>query len=392
MPTLLGAIKEPSDLRKLRPKELNILAQEIRQTLISTVTSNGGHLASNLGVVELTIALHRFFSSPEDKILWDVGHQSYVHKLLTGRQSYFSKLRQADGLSGFSEPKESIHDAFISGHASTSVSAAVGIAIARDLAGKKYEVIAVIGDGSMGGGMAFEALNHIGHLKKKIVVVLNDNGMAISPSVGAQARWLNKIRLNHRYHAAKGETEQILLRTPEGRFILQGMKQLKTGVKRIFLPPTMWEQMGFRYIGPIDGHNLKELDEAFDKSQHYINEPVLIHVFTVKGKGYAPAEKDAVGFHGLPPNGEGAKRAPNYNDIFGNTLMQLFNTNKKLVAISAAMLEGTGLNKLAKTYPDRVFDVGICEQHAVTMAAGLASRGFIPIVAIYSTFLQRAYD
>ena len=207
MPTLLGAIKEPSDLRKLRPKELNILAQEIRQTLISTVTSNGGHLASNLGVVELTIALHRFFSSPEDKILWDVGHQSYVHKLLTGRQSYFSKLRQADGLSGFSEPKESIHDAFISGHASTSVSAAVGIAIARDLAGKKYEVIAVIGDGSMGGGMAFEALNHIGHLKKKIVVVLNDNGMAISPSVGAQARWLNKIRLNHKYHAAKGETE-----------------------------------------------------------------------------------------------------------------------------------------------------------------------------------------
>lgn len=392
MPAILKAIKQPSDLRKLSPRDLTLLAQEIRQTLIKTVTNNGGHLASNLGVVELTIALHRFFSSPRDKILWDVGHQSYVHKLLTGRQDYFSKLRQADGLSGFSEPKESVHDPFTSGHASTSISAAVGMALARDLEGEKYEIVAVIGDGSMGGGMAFEALNHIGHLKKKIIVVLNDNGMAISPSVGAQARWLNKIRLNHRYHMAKGETEQILLRTPEGRFILQNLKRAKTELKRIFFPMTMWEQMGFKYIGPIDGHNLKELEEAFDKSTHYANAPVLIHVFTVKGKGYAPAEKDAVSFHGLPPNGEGDKKAPNYNDVFGQTLVELFRNNSKLVAISAAMLEGTGLKKLARTYPDRVFDVGICEQHAVTMAAGLASRGFTPVVAVYSTFLQRAFD
>lgn len=392
MPTILKSIKEPSDLRKLAPQDLNILAREIRQTLINTVTNNGGHLASNLGVVELTIALHRFFASPQDKILWDVGHQSYVHKLLTGRQDYFYKLRQTDGLSGFSEPKESIHDPFMSGHASTSISAAVGMALARDLSGKKHEIIAVIGDGSIGGGMAFEALNHIGHLKKKIVVILNDNGMAISPSIGGQARRLNKIRLSHKYHAAKGETEQILLRTPEGRFILQNLKKAKNGLKRIFLPPTMWEQMGFKYIGPIDGHNFKELEEAFGKSQHYDSEPVLIHVFTVKGKGYAPAEKDAVGFHGLPPNGEGSKKAPNYNDVLGGTLMELFRSNSKLVAISAAMLEGTGLKKLSQAYPDRVFDVGICEQHAVTMAAGLASRGFIPIVAIYSTFLQRAFD
>lgn len=392
MPTILEAIKEPSDLRKLSAQELTILSREIRQTLIETVTNNGGHLASNLGVVELTIALHRFFSSPTDKVLWDVGHQSYVHKLLTGRQDYFSMLRRADGLSGFSEPMESPHDAFISGHASTSISAAVGMAIARDLAGEKFEVIAVIGDGSMGGGMAFEALNHIGHLKKRIIVVLNDNGMAISPSVGAQARWLNRIRLSHRYHMAKGGTEQILLRTPGGRFILRNLIKAKTGLKRVFLPTTLWEQMGFKYIGPVDGHNLKELEESFDKAQHYTAEPVLIHVMTVKGKGYAPAEKDAVGFHGLSPNGESKRKAPNYSDVFGNTLMELFHADKKLVAISAAMLDGTGLKKLAETYPDRVFDVGICEQHAVTMAAAMASRGLIPVVAIYSTFLQRAFD
>lgn len=392
MSTVLGAIKEPSDLRKLSDVDLNILAQEIRQTLVNTVTSNGGHLASNLGVVELTIALHRFFSSPEDKILWDVGHQSYVHKLLTGRQDYFSRLRQTDGMSGFSEPKESVHDAFISGHASTSISAAVGIALGRDLAGKKYDVVAVIGDGSMGGGMAFEALNHIGHLKKKIIVVLNDNGMAISPSIGAQARWMNKIRLSHKYHMAKGETEQILLKAPKGRFLLRNLSRLKSEIKRIFVPLTMWEQMGFEYIGPIDGHSFSEIEKALDKGRHYVNQPVLIHVMTVKGKGYAPAEKDAVGFHGLPPNGEGPKKAPNYNDVFGETLMELFRNDSKLVAISAAMLEGTGLKKLAQAYPDRVFDVGICEQHAVTMAAGLASRGFRPVVAIYSTFLQRAFD
>ena len=392
MSTILKDIREPSDLRKLSPQDLHILAQEIRQTLVNTVTINGGHLASNLGVVELTIAIHRFFSSPEDKILWDVGHQGYVHKLLTGRQDYFSRLRQTDGLSGFSEPKESVHDPFISGHASTSISAAVGMALARDLSGKKHDVVAVIGDGSMGGGMAFEALNHIGHLKKKIIVILNDNGMAISPSVGAQSRWLKKIRLNHKYHAAKGETEQILMGTPGGRFILRTLRKAKTELKRIFVPFTMWEQMGFKYVGPIDGYDFSELEKAFDKAQHYQNQPVLIHVLTVKGKGYAPAENDAVSFHGLPPNGEGAKKAPNYNDVFGETLGDLFRTNNKLVVISAAMLEGTGLKKLAQAYPDRVFDVGICEQHAVTMAAGLASRGFKPVVAIYSTFLQRAYD
>lgn len=393
MPTILDAIAGPADLKGLSLPQLKQLAQEIRDELINTVMVNGGHLASNLGVVELTIALHRVFDSPTDKIIWDVGHQAYVHKILTGRRKSFATIRQYGGLSGFPEPSESPHDAFGTGHASTSISAATGVSIARELAGKDYHVVAVIGDGSMTGGMAFEALNHAGNLGKRLIVVLNDNAMAISPSVGALASFFNRLRLDYRYLWAKGKAEQIITRLPLlGKAVWQAFRRAKMGLKGMLMPSMIWEELGFSYMGPVDGHDIDELLATLKQARNYDHGPVFIHVITKKGKGYRPAESDAITFHGVPPNGTHQSKAPSYTEVFGNTALRIARANPKVVAITAAMADSTGISTIAQEFPNRVFDVGICEQHAVTFAAGLATQGFIPIVAIYSTFLQRAFD
>jgi 1-deoxy-D-xylulose-5-phosphate synthase len=389
---LLDGINCPADLKGLSLSQMNELAGEIREELVSTVTQTGGHLASNLGVVELTLALHSIFDSPRDKIVWDVGHQTYVHKLVTGRRGGFPTLRQHGGLCGFPDPEESPHDVFIAGHAGNSVSAALGMAVARDMAGEDYHVIAVIGDGAMTAGMALEALNHAGHLGIRLIVVLNDNQMSISPNVGAVSRSLNRLRLHPRYHQAKEEAEQLLTKLPLGCQVIQAGKRVKKGFKGLLIPTMLWEELGFTYMGPVDGHNIEELRQAFLQAKEYPSKPTLIHAITQKGRGYGPAEEDAVGFHGLAPNHKHQKSIPSYTQVFAQTVVALARENPRVVAVTAAMQEGTGLALAAKEMPGRIFDVGICEQHAVTFAAGLASRGFVPIVAIYSTFLQRAYD
>ena len=391
---MLERIDTPAQLEQLTYQELNQLATDLRRELIGRVPENGGHLASNLGVVELTIALHRIFQTPRDKIVWDVGHQSYVHKLLTGRRGRFSTIRQYGGLSGFPDPKESPHDAFGAGHASTSISAALGMALARDLAGKSHHVVAVIGDGSFGGGMAFEALNHAGHLGTRLIVVLNDNGMSISPSVGALSRLLNVVRLDSRYELAKTGTRMAVTGLPFGGTAWAFSKSIKSGIKRALIPGSFWEELGFVYVGPVDGHDLRELESALGRARDHETKPVLVHVLTRKGKGYPPAEADATKYHGLSPKaaGKAGSQAPSYSEVFGRAVFRLMREDPRVVAITAAMLDGTGLNVAANKFPHRVFDVGICEQHAVTMAAGLATQGFVPIVAVYSTFLQRAYD
>ncbi len=391
MPRLLDRIDGPSDLRGLTQRELRQLAAEIRHEIVTTVITNGGHLASNLGVVELTIALHRVFDSPRDKIIWDVGHQAYVHKLLTGRKEHFSTLRQQGGLSGFTCRSESPHDPFGAGHASTSISAALGMAIARDLAGDDYQVVAVIGDGAITAGMAFEALNQAGHLSSRLIVVLNDNGMSISPTVGALAKLLNKVRFDPRYHEAKEMGRQILTSLPLGERLWEASRQAKGRVKGLIMPTMLWEELGFTYIGPVDGHNIPDLETALTQARDYHLKPTLVHVLTTKGKGYQPAERNAVYFHGVPAKGEAGK-APSYSEVFAQTILRLARDNPRLVIITAAMPEGNCLSAVAAEFPQRVFDVGICEQHAVTFAAGLAAQGFIPVVAIYSTFLQRAFD
>ncbi|MBI2849244.1 MAG: 1-deoxy-D-xylulose-5-phosphate synthase [Chloroflexi bacterium] len=388
---ILERINQPSDLRNLTMEELRRLAGEVREELVSIVTQTGGHLASNLGAVELTIALHRTFDSPTDKIVWDVGHQSYTHKLLTGRRQRFSTLRQYDGLAGFPMVEESPHDVFGTGHAGTSVSAALGMALARDLAAEKFHVVAVIGDGAMTAGLALEALNHAGHLGTRVIVVLNDNKMSISPNVGAVSHSLNKLRLHPRYHRAKEEAEQVLTKLPLGLQFLETGKRLKKGVKGWVIPTMIWEELGFTYMGPVDGHNIADLLAAFTQAKAYSSKPTFVHVITRKGKGYEPAEEDAVGFHGVSPNGA-KMSAPSYTKVFGQTALRLARENPRIVAITAAMMDNTGLTDMSREFPKRVFDVGICEQHAVTMAAGMASQGLVPIVAIYSTFLQRAYD
>lgn len=390
--TMLEKINSPADLKGLTYPELEKLAAEIRAELVKRVSANGGHLASNLGVVELTIALHRILNSPSDKIVWDVGHQSYVHKLLTGRRDGFANLRKYGGLSGFPDRLESQYDAFGAGHASTSVSAALGIALARDLAKEKYHVAAVIGDGAFAGGMAFEAVNHAGHVGTRLIVVLNDNGMSISPSVGAISGLLNLVRLDSRYEQAKEEAKRTVTRLPLGESAWALSKRIKVRVKKALIPGAFWEEMGFVYLGPVDGHNIKELEAALSRARDHETRPTLVHVLTQKGKGYAPAEADATRFHGVSPVKPKSVTAPSYSDVFGRTVVRLMRENSKVVAITAAMEDATGLGEAAREFPDRVFDVGICEQHAVTMAAGLASQGYVPIVAIYSTFLQRAYD
>ncbi len=392
MPRLLDRVDSPADLKRLRQPQLKQLASEIREELVARVTANGGHLASNLGVVELTIALHRIFTSPQDKIIWDVGHQSYVHKLLTGRRRRFDSLRQYRGLSGFTCRSESQHDPFGAGHASTSISAALGMAIARDLAGDNYHVVAVIGDGAITGGMALEALNQAGHLGSRLIVVLNDNGMSISPTVGALSKLLSKVRFDPRYYWAKEESRRVLNALPLGNRLWQLSQWVRNGLKGLVMPSTLWEELGFSYLGPIDGHNISELETAFTQARDYRLKPILIHAITTKGKGYLPAESDAVYFHGVPAKGGSSKGIPTYSEVFAQTVLRLARENPRLVAVTPAMPEGNCLSIVEAEFPQRVFDVGICEQHAVTFAAGLATQGFTPIVAIYSTFLQRAFD
>jgi 1-deoxy-D-xylulose-5-phosphate synthase len=393
MTGILEKVNSPEDLKALTYPELNTLAQELRDEIVKTISLNGGHLASSLGAVELTIAIHRIFQSPQDKIIWDVGHQSYAHKLLTGRKDRFSTIRQFGGLSGFPCRQESPHDAFTTGHAGTSVSAAMGMAMARDLKKEKYQVVSVIGDGSLGTGIAFEAINHAGHQGTKLIVILNDNGMAISPTLGAMSRLLNQVRIDSRLETAKNQVKRAFGHLPLGDSALKISKRAKKGLERVILPHAFWEQMGFIYLGPLDGHNIREMEAALTRARDYESRPVIVHVLTVKGKGYAAAEDNAVKFHGISPNVTLKENGhSSYSQVFGQTIQRLMRENDKIIAISAAMLDGTGLAQVAQEFPSRVIDVGICEQHAVTLAAGLATQGFIPVVAVYSTFLQRAYD
>lgn len=393
MARLLDTIGGPGDLKKLDAKELPQLAQEIRQELISTVNVSGGHLASNLGVVELTIALHRVFDSPRDKIIWDVGHQSYVHKLLTGRKDRFATLRQMGGLSGFTDRTESLHDPFGSGHASTSVSAALGIATARDLKGEDFSVVAVIGDGALTGGMAFEALNHAGQIRTNFIVILNDNKMSISPTVGAITNILNRLWLDERLEKAETRAERMLSGSVMGRRVLRLGREIKRGFKSFTLPPAkIWEELGFTYMGPFDGHDIPKLEAVLIQAcAHQHDKPVFLHIITTKGKGYPPAEADAVRYHGVA-NVCAQPTAPTFSEVFAETLHQIMADDPRVVVITAAMAEGNCLGAIAKDFPRRFFDVGICEEHATTFAAGLATQGLKPVVAIYSTFMQRAVD
>lgn len=394
MARLLDGINKPGDLKKLTVSQLEQLSTEIREELVEVVSVNGGHLASNLGVVELTLALHRVFDTPHDKIVWDVGHQSYAHKLITGRRKEFSSLRQYGGLSGFSSREESEYDTFGAGHSSTSISAALGMAVARDFSGENYNVVAVIGDGGITGGMAFEGMNQAGHIATRLVVVLNDNGMSISPTVGAIARVLDRIRFDHRYHIGKEKSQKILNRLPLGNKIWRFGLQIESWLKDMSRPTRFWEGFGFNYVGPVDGHDFKKLEIALNRAKNYSASPILVHVVTTKGSGYLPAEGNAVYFHGITgTNGKSKKKtSPTYSTIFAQTMLKLARENPKMVIITPAMPEGNSLSIVQEEFPKRVFDVGICEQHAVTFAAGLATQGYLPVLAIYSTFLQRSFD
>ncbi len=395
---LLDTINSPEDVKKLSVKELNRLAAEIRTYMIQVLSHNGGHLAPNLGVVELTLALHKVFSTPKDKIIFDVGHQSYIHKIITGRREQFKTIRQYGGLSGFPKRNESEHDAFGTGHSSTSISAALGMAVARDIKHEDYDVVAVIGDGSMTGGMAFEALNNAGDLHKKMVVVLNDNEMSISKNVGAMSDYLYHLRTGETYNKIKNDIEAWLKNMEFGTDVLKAIRRLKGSVKYLMVPTSVFEELGFTYLGPVDGHDLNSLIDVLEAAKH-IDGPVLVHVLTKKGKGYKPAEEHPNTFHGTGPfdiaTGKkiSSPGAPiTYTKAFGDTLMQLAAEDEFIVGITAAMPDGTGLTDFAKKYPDRFFDVGIAEQHAVTAAAGMAAAGLKPVAAVYSTFMQRAYD
>lgn len=395
---ILDTINSPADVKALSMEELKQLAEEIRQLLISVIAKTGGHLAPNLGVVELTLALHRVFSTPEDKIVFDVGHQAYIHKIITGRREQFPTLRQYGGLSGFPKRSESPHDAFGTGHSSTSISAALGMAVARDIKQQDYNVIAVIGDGSMTGGMAFEALNNAGTLHKRMIVVLNDNEMSISKNVGAMSEYLYHLRTGETYNKIKHDLEGWLKNMDFGSDVLKALRRLKGSVKYLMVPTSIFEELGFTYLGPIDGHDLPTLIEVMQAAKK-IDGPVLVHVLTKKGKGYKPAEESPNKFHGTGPFeiATGKKitnpNAPiTYTEVFGKALTELANEDKDIIGITAAMPDGTGLSTFAKAHPTRFFDVGIAEQHAVTSAAGAAAAGLKPVAAIYSTFLQRAYD
>lgn len=394
----LQQIKSPDDIKHLKISELKVLAQEIRKEIVEVVSQNGGHLAPNLGAVELTIALHAVFHTPEDKIVWDVGHQAYVHKLLTGRYEQFSTIRTYGGLSGFPKRSESVHDAFGAGHSSTSISAATGLMKARDLRGEHYNVIAVIGDGAMTGGMAFEALENAGHMNSNLIVVLNDNEMSIDPNVGAMAEYLSRVRSNPSYTKSKEEVEALLKKIPAiGDKMFQAADKLKDSLKYMLVPGVLFEEFGFKYYGPVNGHDLSALLTVLDNVKN-MNCPVLVHVVTQKGKGYGPAEKNPDLFHGVGAfdiaTGQVKQKStvPTYTSVFGKTLTALGKEDERIVGITAAMGKGTGINLFQEQFPERTVDVGIAEQHAVTMAAAMALDGLKPVVAIYSTFLQRSYD
>ncbi len=397
MPGILNRVNSPEDLKKLSLAEMNDLARDIRQVLIQSVAQCGGHLASNLGVVELTIAMHYVFSTPADKIIWDVGHQSYVHKILTGRKDRMSTLRQYGGISGFPKAEESPHDAFNTGHSSTSISAALGMALARDIQKQEYSVVAVTGDGALTGGMTYEALNHAGNEGRDITVILNDNEMSISKNVGAMSSYLNRLRTDPSYSRTKEEIEGVLSRIPGiGPNIARAAGRFKDTVKYLMVPGIWFEELGFTYIGPVNGHNLEELTVVLANARK-MKGPVLVHVITQKGRGYQPALNDPDLFHGIGPfdivTGKQPKKPlPSYTEIFGEFILNKAREDSSVVAITAAMASGTGLKRFARAYPERFFDVGICEQHAVTMAAGMAQAGLKPVVCMYSTFLQRAYD
>ncbi|MGB5994324.1 MAG: 1-deoxy-D-xylulose-5-phosphate synthase [Candidatus Deferrimicrobiaceae bacterium] len=397
--SILKTLASPAELKHLSPAELTRLAGEIRDEIIATVSENGGHLASSLGVVELSIALHRVFSAPEDKILWDVGHQAYAHKLLTGRLERFSTLRQLHGISGFPKRKESVYDCFDVGHASTSISAALGMAAARDTLGGKEKIVAVIGDGSLTGGLAFEGLNQAGHLKKDLIIVLNDNEMSISPNVGAVSSFLSRKMTSRTFVRIRKETKKFLGNIPGvGKDLLHLVRKAEESLKGFLTPGMLFEAFGFQYIGPLDGHRIDVLIETLNNVSR-LKGPVLLHVLTRKGKGYLPAETNPSLFHGVGPfdreTGEVREKKGgqgSYTSVFGRTLIEMAEKDSRIVAITAAMVEGTGLKEFSQRFPERFYDVGIAEQHAVTFSAGLATQGLRPIVAIYSTFLQRAYD
>jgi 1-deoxy-D-xylulose-5-phosphate synthase len=396
--SLLSKIDSPRDIKKLSVTDLQVLAQEIREFIIHSVGTTGGHLAPSLGVVELTLALHSVLQAPHDKIVWDVGHQAYVHKIITGRRDAFSSLRQHQGISGFPKRNESEYDAFGVGHASTSISAALGMAVARDTQGEKFTVAAIIGDGSLTGGQAFEALNHAGHLKTNFMVILNDNEMSIARNVGGMAHYLNKLRTMEAYSRVKGDIEYLLRRIPAiGDSVAKTAERVKDSLRYLVLAGAFFEELGLKYVGPIDGHDIATLQMVLTNVKKMTG-PVLVHVITKKGRGYGPAEQSADKFHGIGPfcveTGNVLKYSsiPTYTGVFGQTLVELAQIDPKIVAITAAMPEGTGLKTFAQQFPKRLFDVGIAEPHAVTFAAGLATQGLKPVVAIYSSFLQRSYD
>ena len=394
---MLEQINKPEDLKKLSIKEKEILAKEIREYIIDVVSKNGGHLASNLGVVELTIALNTIFDFSKDKIVWDVGHQTYVHKILTGRKEQLKNIRKLNGIAGFPKTNESEYDHFNTGHSSTSISAAMGMAKARDIKGEKHNVIAVIGDGALTGGMALEALNHVGCSQTKMMVILNDNEMSISKNIGGINMFLSKLRARKGYTISNKSGRKVIDKIPFiGKKIVKIIQRAKQSIKQLIIPKMFFEDIGFKYLGPVDGHNIEDLEILFDRAKE-LDEPVLIHVLTKKGKGFKPAEENPDKFHatgsfnkenGMPK----VKKAKDYSAIFGGKLIEMAEKNNKIVAVTAAMKDGTGLTEFAKRFPERFFDVGIAEQHAVTFAAGLAKEGMIPFVPIYSSFYQRAYD
>ncbi len=395
---MLEKINGPQDIKKMNREELEILASEIRQFLLEKISTTGGHLASNLGVVELTMAMYLTFDLPKDKIIWDVGHQAYTHKILSGRKDHFDDLRQHGGISGFPKTKESPCDAFDTGHSSTSISAGLGMVQARDILGEDYSVVSVIGDGALTGGMAYEALNNAARLEKNFIIVLNDNNMSISENVGGISKYLSGIRTGYGYNDLKKSVTSILEKIPvAGPRIIDKISRTKQGIKQLLIPGMLFEDMGITYLGPVDGHNVKQLRRVFQEAKR-LDHAVIIHVLTQKGKGYEPAERNPSRFHGVEPfdietgKPKKAREYPGYTDIFSRKLCQMAEERKDIVAVTAAMPDGTGLKRFAKLYPDRFFDVGIAEQHAVTSAAGMAAAGLRPVVAVYSSFLQRAYD
>ncbi len=395
---ILDKIQGENDIQNLAPEELDPLAQEIRNFLVEKISMTGGHLASNLGVVELTMALHLAFHLPEDKLIWDVGHQSYTHKLLTGRKSGFENLRAYGGMSGFPKRKESSCDAFDTGHSSTSISAGLGYVAARDIRGEDHFVAAVIGDGSMTGGMAYEALNNAARLKSNFIIVLNDNNMSISENVGGMSNYLNGLRTAEAYMDLKRGVEDTLKKIPgQGERIVYRIRKTKSGIKQLIVPGMLFENMGITYLGPVDGHDIKALYKTFREAKR-VDHAVLVHVITKKGKGYEPAEKNPSGFHGTGPfeiatgKPKKAAKTDSYTDVFSKVICDIGRNDEKVAVITAAMADGTGLNRFARYFPQRFFDVGIAEEHAMTFAAGLAAGGMKPVVALYSSFLQRAYD